>query len=156
MKTAVIGIGSPVLTDGAAPLRIIGELRRRGLCGERTEFTTLPAGGFDLLPVFEGCARAVIIAVFPHLTENGATVIEKTVTCATEADSALPGDHGVEVASVLALGKQCGYTVPDEVIVMGITGATVYTVGERLSDAVTGITGRVIRRVEELVKQWDT
>ena len=160
MKTAVIGIGSPVLSDGAVPLRVVEELRGRGRCGTHTEFTTLPAGGFDLLAVFEGCTNAVIITVYPHRSGSGTMIIEKKVTGATGTAAAeaalLPGDHGVEVAQILALGRQCGYTVPDEVVVVGITGAIVFTVGENRSGAVTGMVNGVIRRVEELVSQWDT
>ena len=157
INKVIIGIGSPVLSDGAVPLAMINYLRTH--CGNRCRCTTLPAGGFDLLAELEGFERAIIIAVFPQQDQNGSEIIELVVSAATDQNdtcSALPGDHGIEVASVLALGRQCGYSVPDTVVLMGITGANVCEIGEQKTAAVAENAQKVLQRVEKLIAQWDT
>ena len=153
----VIGIGSPVLTDGGAPLSVIELLRSWGNTAGTAHFAQLPAGGIDLLDELEGYSRAIIIAAFPQHDGDGVTVTETVMKDAppgADIVTALPGDHGVEVQDVLALGKRCGYTVPDTVVLLGIHGTDVYTIGEQLSTAMPDVVKKVAQRVENLQEQW--
>jgi hydrogenase maturation protease len=159
IKTLVIGIGSPVLSDGRAPLTVIDALRENQKTGKNTHFVTIPAGGIDLLSEIEGYARAIIVTAFPgggdQSVSVGETVIETSLT-GSDSTTALPGDHGVEITDVLALGKQCGYTIPETVVLIGIYGANVHSLGEQISDKVAHVVKKITQRVEELIDQWDT
>lgn len=157
-RTVVVGIGSPVLTDSAAPFEVIEVLREKEWLSNRVALKTLSAGGIDLLAELEGFSLAVVIAAFPQDAGSGGSVIE-TVVDAASSDrgvfSALPGDHGIEVASVLALGMQCGYSLPEKVVIIGISGANVHTVGEHCSPEIIRLVEKVTLRVEALVAEWD-
>lgn len=156
IKTVVIGIGSPVLTDGGAPLTIIRILRESQVAGKNTHFVTIPAGGIDLLSELEGYTRAIIVAAFPGASDQsvsvGETLIETSLT-GSDSTTALPGDHGVEITDVLALGKQCGYPIPETVVMIGIYGANVHSLGEHVSDNVANAVKKVTQRVEDLIDQ---
>lgn len=158
MNTVVIGIGSPILSDGAAPLKVIESLRRKKRSGIVTT-VTLPAGGFDLLTELEGHGKAIIIAVFPGGAGSDVMMTESVVgasSCGDDQASTLPGDHGVELARVLDVGRTCGYTLPGETVILGIRGADVYTVGEKQTGVITETVKKITQRVEELLEQWDT
>ncbi len=159
MKTVVVGIGSPVLTDGRAPLTVIRSLLESTGDAKNTHFVTISAGGIDLLSELEGYSRAIIVAAFSgggdRRVSVGETVIEMSIN-GSDGTAALPGDHGIEVTDVLALGKQCGYPTPETVVVIGFYGANVHSLGEQVSDEVAEAVKKVTQRVEELIDQWDT
>ena len=158
IDTVIIGIGSPILSDGAAPLEIVELLRKKNSKGN-LKFSSFPAGGFDLLTELAEHEKAVIIAAFPDRDEGAAMMTETVVTGGVSGENgatALPGDHGVDLAEVLQLGRTCGYSLPGETIILGIHGAEVHIVSERQSDAVVETVKKITQRVEELLDQWDT
>lgn len=134
MKTLVLGLGNSILTDDAAGLRVIDELKNLLLNPDVTVDRT-EAGGINLLEYLEGYDRAIIVdSVQLPAGKPG------QIYCLQPGD--LPATrytgltHGIDFPTILELGKMLGMKMPAEIWIFAIQAQDVLTIGEKCTPAV--------------------
>jgi hydrogenase maturation protease len=135
LKTLLLGMGNPILSDDAVGIRIAERLSQRlgpfeGLV-VREECCT---GGLELLEVVEGFDRLIVLDSIK--TEGGrpgdwyhfdGTALRETMH--------LNNVHDANFATAMELGRQTGVRVPDDadIHILAVEIAENLTFGDRLS-----------------------
>ena len=159
MKTVVVGMGNPILSDDGIGIRVVRELKLRV---PEADIVELGAGGIRLLDVLPGFERVLIVdamvtgnlACGKFRRFSLAELQSKTArTCNTLCV------HDMDLPTAMALGRLAGLDLPAEVVIWGVEAADVENFGETLSPAVEAAVPIV---VEEMVcellreKAWVT
>lgn len=120
----VIGLGNPTLSDDAAGLIIVDQLKNAYSSSfPDVKFTKNYSGGFDMLYELVNFEKAIIIdSINTDKVEPG-TCVEffyddlKDLTQPRLVDS-----HGLNLPTVIETGKKCGYKMPEAIYIFGIEG----------------------------------
>lgn len=133
VKTLVLGIGNPILSDDAVGLRVIDELQNFSP-GAEVQLLKDSSAGINLLEILSGFDRAILVDAIQTGTEPG------TVFCLTPEDiparQKTPHLHNLDLLQVLVLGKELAPAMPSEVSIIAIEAKDVTTFGEDLTPEV--------------------
>lgn len=147
MKTLVLGLGNPILTDDAVRFAV-AEAVRHTLDREDVTVREASVGGLTLLQLVEGYDRVIIIDAF----ENGAAQPGQ-IHCLSPDEvqwSLRPrSTHGVPFATALELGRRWGMCIPKEIVIFAVEAADVQTFGEELTPSVAAVVPKVVELVLE-------
>jgi hydrogenase maturation protease len=146
MKTIIIGIGNPVLTDDSVGIQVVRELGRRLQANPDTVTRELCAGGIRLVEEMAGFERAIIVdAIVTQDGEPGTVYVlgpsdlRKTRnTCST---------HDASLVEALELGGIAGLRLPAEIRIWAIEAGDVETFGETLTEPVKRAVPKVVKSV---------
>lgn len=152
MRTVVIGLGNPILSDdsvGVKAARLLSEkLQDMPRAREDVTVTELYTGGFALLEEMVGFERAVIIDAMETGTHKPGTIrsFGRSILSGTRNTFST---HSSSLEVALQMGREIGLDVPEDIRVFGIEAGDVETFGEELSEPVA----RALPRVVEMVMQ---
>ncbi len=162
--TLVLGLGNPILGDDGAGWRVVeavptwlachSEPRRgeesRGAPDEPdvgVEFDCTSLGGLALMERLIGYDRAILVDTIQ--TQGGTPGAIHRLTLddlpTLHADSA----HDATLKAALALGRQLGAKLPEEVVIIAIEAQNVLDFSEALSPQVAASMGRAAKAVLE-------
>ncbi len=152
MKTIVLGLGNPILTDDAAGLRVAGAIRQKN---RRPDVFIEEAGvgGLELLEILSGYDKAIIIDVIqtPGLKAGRIHRLDASALDATR-HAATP--HDINFATALELGKRLGIKLPPDITIFAIEVEDVTSFGEkctpRVEKAIPACADMVIRELGEI------
>jgi hydrogenase maturation protease len=148
MRTVIIGIGNPVLTDDGVGLQIADRLAGR-LQGHRgVAVTQLCCGGLHLMEAMAGYERAIIIdAIVGGGGKPGTVYRFEPASLALTRNTCSSHDASLPVA--IELGAAVGLSLPKRIRVWAVEADDVTSYGERLTPevarAVPLVVGQVIR-----------
>jgi hydrogenase maturation protease len=159
VKTIVVGMGNPILSDDGIGIRVARELKRRAPAADIVE---LGAGGIRLLDVLPGYARVLIVdAMVTGEIACGQfrrfTLVELQKKTARTCNTLCV--HDMDLPTAMALGRLAGVALPEEVVIWGVEAHDVETFGETLSPAVEAAVPVVVEdMVGELLREkaWVT
>jgi len=154
----VIGIGSAVLSDSAAPELVIQKVEQNIPEKSNISFKHLPAGGMDLLYDLEGFNRALIVDCRKKQQGNPGEITVKKIDStdtAFENQSELTGAHGKSISEILQFGSICGCKLPHDIVLIEICGAEVHTLGDKLSPEVEKGWPGAVKMVEQQITEWN-
>lgn len=153
-RTLVLGLGNPILRDDGVGWRVVEEVQeawRRRIRGDElqntfsVEFDCISRGGLALMERLVGYERAILVdAIQTRAGVPGAiyrVTLEDLPTL--HADSA----HDATLKAALALGRQLGAELPDEIRIIAIEAENVLDFGETLSPHVAASVGRATELV---------
>ncbi len=156
----IVGLGNEIARDDGVGIAAARELDHR-LAGHgpaagwpvehRVEVVPLPWAGFALLDVLAGRRRAALIDCLVTGEHPPGTIVrldEGDVRGSVRLNSF----HDVAFPTVLALGRELGWSMPGEVAIWAIEAAVVDRFGEGLSAPVAAAAHRV---VDEVVTFFD-
>ena len=152
------GIGSSLLRDGGAGPHAVLQAEQRLRACSGIVFKQLGAGGFDLLYELDGFDRAILVdcggtgGIPGDIRE---VVVDGKDGEAAAGDRRLAECHGVDLMTVLALGKQCGHRMPEQVVMIGICGEDSLSFGTMPTPRVADALGRVVDLIEDKVLSWN-
>jgi len=134
MKTLVLGLGNPILSDDGVGIRVAAELEGRLDPQEVTVMETSMAG-LSLLDLLAGYDKAVVIDAIQTVGGKAGQVyrLDPEVFDATRHAASA---HDVNFATALELGKKLGLALPQEIIIFAIEAADVTTFGEECTPEV--------------------
>lgn len=134
MRTLVLGLGNPILTDDGVGIRVAEAVRSAlaTLPDPPVVVETASIGGLALLELLIGYDRAILIdamrcADAPPGSLHRLSLDEVQARQPTE-HSISPHDTSLGVA--LALGRQMGLPLPETIIIYGISVTNVLDFGE--------------------------
>ncbi len=145
MKTLVLGIGNPIVTDDGAGLKIAQQIKERN---PELEVIEACSGALGLLDDVAGYDKLIIIDSIK--TEGGQPGelykleledLQPTLEHATS--------HGLDIASAFKLGEGLGYKMPQSVIIYAVEIKDNTNFGEECTKEVAGEIPLLARRIME-------
>ena len=160
MKTLLLGLGNPILTDDGIGVYVVRAVAARWTgaarsAGASVEFQEASAGGLRLLEVIAGYDRLILVDAI--LTPDGAPgQIYRLSSNDLRASLHAGSTHDLSFQGALAWGRRIGMALPpdDAIIVMAVEAEDVLTFGETLTPAVAAALPAAVEAVlAELA--WD-
>ncbi len=151
MRTLILGLGNPILSDDAVGLLVARRLFER-MGGEDVDLIEAAASGLQTVQLLTGYDRAVIIDSTYDIAMAGEVSRLKADDLETIP---LLSSHGVGLGQALRLAQQLGLQVPDGLLVYAIAVADPYTFGERLTpDLERALPSLVQQIASDLTRIW--
>lgn len=144
MRTVVVGLGNPILSDDGVGIRVAGAVGKLLAGWPGVEVTEAYAGGLRLMEAIAGYDRAVIVDAMTGGGVPPGTVLTLTAAGGTRN---LFCAHDGDLETSLRLGRELGLPLPAEVEVVGIEAQDVVNFSEELSDAVAAALPAAVARV---------
>ncbi|MEO5333460.1 MAG: hydrogenase maturation protease [Magnetococcus sp. YQC-5] len=155
MKTIIIGLGNPVLSDDGVGVQIVRLVQQEMASEQGYCFAEGALGGLNLMERLVGFEHAVIVDAFITGQRQPGSVI----ACELEE---LPdtlhtwSSHDTTLTVAMELGRIIGLVLPTSIRIWGIEVRNVDTFGERFSqDVETAIPG-VVREVVAYLRGCET
>ena len=134
MKTLVLGLGNPILSDDAVGIRVVEELEGKVDQKEVTLVETTVAG-LGLLDFLTGYDRAIIIDAIQTVGGQAGRIYRLDPEALDfTRHSASP--HDVNLATALELGKRLELSLPQQIIIFAIEVADASTFSEECTPEV--------------------
>ena len=156
MRTLVLGLGNPILSDDGVGPRVAAEVRSRinGL----PDVTVLEAStaGLDSLDLLSGYDKVVLIDAIQ--TDKGkAGQVYRLDAEALVVSRHVSTPHDVNLATALELGKRLGMPLPRTIVIYAVEVEDVTTFSERCTPEVAQSIPVVAKMVvEELLGEGDS
>ena len=151
MKTLVLGLGNPILTDDSVGIRVARAVQNRV---DRPDVTVEEAGmgGLGLLDVLAGYDKAIIIDAIQteggrigRIFRLGFDSLDSTRHAATP--------HDINLATALELGKRLGIKLPRDMLIFAIEVKEVTSFSEectpQVEKAIPICAGMVIKELDK-------
>jgi hydrogenase maturation protease len=150
MKTLVLGLGNPILSDDGVGIRVAHEVSNR-LKNPQVTVSETSAAGLSLLDSIVGYDKVIIIDAIQ--TEKGqAGQIYRMKTEDFSLTKRLSSPHQVNLATALELGKMLGLAVPEKITVFAVEAKDITNFSEKCTPEVEKAIPEVVRMVlEDLV-----
>ncbi len=142
----VVGLGNEIARDDGVGIAAARELERRLSRRGDVEVVPLPWAGFALLDVLTGRRRAALIDCLVTGERPPGTVVRLDET-EVRGSVRLNSFHDIAFPTALALGRELGWKMPDEIAIWAIEAAVVDSFGEGLSAPVAAAVPRVVGEV---------
>jgi hydrogenase maturation protease len=148
MKTLVLGLGNPLVSDDSVGLRVAAGLKP--LLADRPDVTVDEDhwGGLRLMERMVGYQRAIVIDAICTGAPPGTIHRLGTGDLATQRSASA---HDVNLPTALAFGRQSGAPLPadDQILLVGIEAVDILTFGDQLTPAVEQAIPQAIALVME-------
>jgi len=134
IKTLVLGLGNPILSDDGAGFYVAEELKTR-LNGQDIKVEQASAGGLAMLDLLAGYDKAIIIdAIQTGKGEAGRVCRLKPEAFTATQHASSP--HDVNFSTALELGRRIGIPLPEEIDIFAVEVEDVTTFGEKCTPRV--------------------
>jgi hydrogenase maturation protease len=145
MKTLVLGMGIPILSDDGVGLSVASELQKT-LNNPEVTVKQTELGGINLLELLTGYDRAIIVdAIRTGFARPGE--IHRLTPESLWRSRHLDSTHSISLPQVLQLGKKLGMALPQEIIIFAIEAENVETFGETFSPRVQKAVARCVEKI---------
>jgi hydrogenase maturation protease len=151
VRTLVLGVGNPILSDDGVGIHVARELKKKGVPGVDVE--ELAASGLELLDVVRGYDKVIIIDAIQ--TEGGVPgqlhyLEEKDFERSIHGSS----PHGINIATALALGRRIvPREMPKEVVFLAVEAEDLVNVSEMLTEKVARAVPEAVARIEKELRK---
>ncbi len=148
-RTAVVGLGSPIMCDDAVGLRVSRAIDAMGF--DDVDGFEEAVGGRDVLPLIEGYTRAIIVDAIMTGEHGPGTVMifEESYFDEVLAEAAT---HDVNLPSAIKIGRKMeGDVMPDEIMFVAIEVQDISTMSETMTPEVEASVGSATGAVLHLL-----
>ena len=146
MKTIIIGLGNPILSDDSVGIKVSRELRDCLSSYDGIDVAEAYAGGIRLMDVMVGYEKAIIVDAM--VTGNG---LPGTINSLAISDLIstrnIVSTHDTNLATALEMGKMLGLHLPSEIEIWGIEALDVETFSEELTEDVAKAVPIVVEEI---------
>jgi hydrogenase maturation protease len=159
MKTLVIGLGNPILTDDGVGVQVAYAVRAKYPPGEAlasaepsdVTVTEAGVGGLHLMEMMVGYQQVILVDAIQTPGGQPGTIHHLTLE---DIASAVPTQHSasahdMNLPTALEMGRRLGLALPESVVIFAIEAEDVVTFGETCTPAVAA----AIPIVTELILQ---
>ncbi len=151
MRTLVLGLGNPIVSDDSVGLRVAAELRSHLGGADGVEVDEDYWGGLRLMERMIGYDRAVVIDAIQTGAPPGTIHRLQVDDLPTQRSASA---HDANLPTALALGRQAGMHLPpdDAVALVGIEAVDILNFGERLTPEVEAAIPRAVALVLDILQ----
>lgn len=149
MKTIIIGLGNPILSDDGVGIKVARELislriTHRSL--RDVHITEVYAGGIRLMDEMVGYDRAVIIDAMATQDNMPGTIRSLSFSDLISTRNMVCA-HDMNLPTALEMGKALGLRLPSDIRILGVEAADVENFGEELTEEVKKAVPVVVEKV---------
>ncbi len=136
MKTLVVGLGNPILSDDGVGWRVAAEVQKKLAPALQSEIECdcVSLGGISLMERLEGYDRAVIIDAIQTRDGVPGSLYRLTLDDLPTFNST--AIHDTSLKNALEMGRNLGAHLPQEIILFAIEAVHLYEFGEELTPSV--------------------
>lgn len=150
MRTLLLGLGNPILTDDGIGVLVVEEVRSRLPEDTTIDVTEVSVGGLTLMETMIGYDRVILVDAFQKSNDAHPGKVHKMTL--EELKSISPTQHSASVhdaslVTALETGKKMGLSLPDEITIFAIEVENVM----EFSDQPTPSVAAAIPKVAEAV-----
>ena len=150
MRTLVVGLGNPILSDDGIGIRVAQAVSER-IGSEEVEFLEASLGGLRLAEQLEGYDRVILIDAIQ--TRGGTPGAIYRLTLDDIPSYNADGAHDASLKTALQLIRQQGGKTPDAVVVVAVEAVNMLDFGETLTPQVEAAIPAAVQAVlDELGK----
>ncbi|MDO5862077.1 MAG: hydrogenase maturation protease [Thermoplasmata archaeon] len=150
-RTAVVGLGSPIMCDDAVGLRVSQAIRDMNL--ENVDCFEEAVGGLDILPVIHGYTHAIIVDAIQTGEYGPGTVMLFTEKDFDEVITHA-STHDVNLPTAIKIGRQMDpELMPDTIRFVAIEVQDIKTVTETMTPEVEAAVDSARRAVLHLMDE---
>ena len=153
MRTLVLGVGNSILSDDAVGLVVARRLEERFGGREDADFGFNEEAGFTLLEESLGYDRLVVVDSI--LTGSPPGTVHRLDLSDLGRSIHSNSPHGMNLATVIALGRSQGMDVPKDVRIFAIEVIDTLTFGEQLTPELGARVESIVREIGEEVFPHD-
>jgi hydrogenase maturation protease len=143
LRTLILGLGNPVLSDDAAGLQAARRLYEL-MGGEDIDLVEAAVAGMQTVQLLSGYDRAVIIDVVQDEARVGE--VWRLDSDDLEGGSSV-FSHGIGLGQALRLARLMGLPVPEQILIYAIAAADTSTFGESLTPKLGEALPAIVRRI---------
>jgi hydrogenase maturation protease len=147
LKTLVLGLGNPILTDDGIGIHVVRELMARSL-PDNVTCAEASVGGLRLLEVIAGYERVILVDAIQ--TRNGKPGdIHRLHADDLRASLHAGSTHDLSLAGALRLGRSMGMALPEDksIVIIAVEVEDVLTFDEKCTPAVAAAIPRAAEAV---------
>ncbi|MBI2353469.1 MAG: hydrogenase maturation protease [Deltaproteobacteria bacterium] len=149
MRTIVVGLGNPILSDDSVGIKVAALVRERLPADAGIDMTEAYAGGLRLMEAIAGYDRAIIVDAMKSGAHPPGTIMRLSLDSPATTRNTLC-THDGELSTALALGRDLGLAMPESIEIIGIEAAEVEQFGEELTQGVSGALPQAVAEVLRL------
>jgi hydrogenase maturation protease len=151
MKTLVLGLGNPLVTDDSVGLRVAAELKPLLAGRPDVEVDEDYWGGLRLMERMAGFDRAIVVDAISSGAPPGTIHHLKPDAIPTQRSASA---HDVNLPTALAFGRHAGLELPNDenILLIGIEAEDILNFGEECTPAVRAAISRAVRDVLEALE----
>ena len=155
-KNLILGLGNSILCDDAIGLFVIRRAQELLTDLEKhVDFKENHSGGFDLLYDINGYNRLLVVDSIVTGKSKPGTCFSFTLKDFEHLLQLNPvNSHSLNLPTTIRTGQKCGYTMPEELIILGIESADVTTLSEQLTANVKACVDNVVERIRQEILLW--
>jgi len=143
LRTLILGLGNPILSDDAAGLQAARQLYEL-MGGEDIDLVEAAVAGMQTVQLLSGYDRAVIIDVVQDEARVGE--VWRLDSDDLEGGSSTCS-HGIGLGQALRLARLMDLPVPEEILIYAIAAADTSTFGESLTPKLGKALPAIVRRI---------
>jgi hydrogenase maturation protease len=157
MKTLVIGLGNPILTDDGVGVKVAYAVRDMLASAGREDVTVTEAGvgGLHLMEMMVGYGRVILVDAIQTPGGQPGAISRLSLD---DIASAVPTQHSasthdMNLPTALEMGHRLGLSLPDTIEILAVEAEDVVTFGESCTPAVAAAVPAVTELVLQLLKR---
>ena len=143
MKTIILGIGNPILSDDGVGVHVANELKKQ-IQNPNITIDEAITGGMNLLDLILGYDKAIIVDAVK--TENGVNGEVKRIPLNNFSTMHSCNPHDVSLIEAIEMAKKLGEDrIPKEIVVIGVMMKEIpCEFGEELSDKIAAAVPKAV------------
>lgn len=154
MKTLVIGLGNPILSDDGVGVRVAEEVQSHLPIDSEIKVTEVSVGGLSLMESMIGFDRVILIDAIQSENNKPGQINRMSLQDLQEISptqhSASP--HDTNLITALEMGQRIGLKLPKEIIIFAIEVENVIDFSEELTPAVAAALHEATAAVLEVLQ----
>jgi hydrogenase maturation protease len=146
LKTLVLGLGNPILTDDGVGIHVVRALATRLNHWPDAEVAEASLGGLRLLEAVTGYERVILIDAI-QTREGKAGEVYQLAPADFQRCLHVSSSHDLDFGTALKLGEQMGFSMPQEIVIFAVEVEDVLTFGEQCTPQVQAAIPSVVEAV---------
>jgi len=149
VKTIIIGLGNPILSDDSVGIKVARVLKDRlNDWNSPVEVAEAYAGGIRLMDVMVGYEKAIIVDAMVTGDSLPGTVRSISLSDLVSTRN-IVSTHDTNLATALEMGKMLGLPLPSEIEIWGIEAVDVENFSEDLTEDVAKAVPILVQKIIE-------
>ena len=132
MRTIVVGLGNPILSDDSVGIKVAGQVKALLKPDSGVDVAEINVGGIRLMEAIAGYERAIIVDAMKSGNCPPGTIQWLTLDSLKKTRNMVCAHDG-DLLTALELGRSLGLEIPNNVEILGIEAYDVENFSEELT-----------------------